>query len=214
MDNQIPVSPSVSRVQVGCGPKNLLEGWCNVDIRNFPGVDMVMDVTQPWPWSGELDYVYGEHFLEHIDIGGALRFLESAGRALREGGRLRLSTPSLEWVLKTHFRFDRGERHRLYETFAINRAFHGWGHRFLYSKPILEATLAAVGYRDLEFFNYGESHTPQLRGLERHGEWRIEDGYPSVWIVEAVRESGEIKIDQQFSELVVQHFVRYVESGH
>jgi hypothetical protein len=91
------------RVNVGSGPALLPPDWWNVDVRPFPGIDEVMDAAAPWPWQDRLDYVYGEHFLEHLTVPQALRFLVEAGKSLRQGGRIRLSTPSLEWVLATHF---------------------------------------------------------------------------------------------------------------
>lgn len=42
----------IKRVQVGCGPHNILSDWWNVDIRQFDGIDQEMDVTMPWIWSG------------------------------------------------------------------------------------------------------------------------------------------------------------------
>lgn len=173
-----------------------------------------MDVTQDWPWSG-LDCVYGEHFLEHLDIAGAFRFLVNGGRALRPGGRIRLSTPSVEWVLRTHFTFDKtGQDKRLDQTFAINRAFHGWGHRFLWSREFLETALTEVGFREVAFHAYGESGDPALRGLERHGGYRVVDGYPSVWVVEGVRGPTEPAPPSDFLKTVHDQFNRYVQSGH
>ena len=34
-----------------------------------------MDVTKPWFFNG-LEYVYGEHFLEHLSLEGAIAFLD------------------------------------------------------------------------------------------------------------------------------------------
>lgn len=64
----------LKKLQVGCGPQNLMSDWWNVDIRAFPGIDQVMDVTKPWPFDG-VEYVYGEHFLEHLRLEGAIAFL-------------------------------------------------------------------------------------------------------------------------------------------
>src|SRR5262245_24244666 len=85
------------RLHVGCGPRNLMAEWWNVDILTFPGVDEVADVTVPWPWHN-LEYVFGEHFLEHLALDDAVKFLTEAAWNLRPGGRIRLSTPGLEWV--------------------------------------------------------------------------------------------------------------------
>src|SRR5687767_11395566 len=155
MNDAIRYPPShvrgIKRVQVGCGPTYLMPAWWNVDIQSYPGIDQVMDVSRPWPWKDALEYVYGEHFLEHLTISQAVNFLVEAGKALQIDGRIRLSTPSLEWVIKTHFSFSSGEE-CIGQTWAINRAFKGWGHQFLYSKEMLIRLLSGVGFRNLEFF--------------------------------------------------------------
>lgn len=202
-------------MQVGCGPKNLFPDWWNMDIRSFRGIDEVADVTKPWPWKNTLDYVFGEHFLEHLDILDAMAFLVEAGNALRPGGKIRLTTPSLEWVMKTHFTFDQsGMNSRVAQTFNINRAFHGWGHRFLYSREFLIQAVTSVGLEDPRIFNYGESDDPHLRGIERHGGWRVDEGYPSVWIIEATRGATECARESEFVSRLQNDFVRYVAAGH
>lgn len=205
-----PLQPR--RVHVGCGPKNILAEWWNVDLRPFPGVDQVLDVTSEWPWK-ELDFVYGEHFLEHLPLDGALRFLKFACKALGADGRIRLSTPALEWVLKTHFSFAEDSEVAINETFAINRAFHGWGHKFLYSKSHLSSMLEAAGFEEPTFHEYGHSTTETLQGLERHGGYRVVGGYPSVWIVEA-SPGRDLNTDTRFLKDCEAKFLRYVASGH
>jgi hypothetical protein len=205
----------IKRVQVGCGPKNLMSDWWNVDIRAFAGVDEVMDVSVPWAWADELFFVYGEHFLEHLTVEQAFHFLRHAHRALRPGGVLRLTTPSLEWVLKTHFTFERlDDRGTRFENWNINRAFHGWGHRFLYSKQTLEWVLSSCGFDPIRFHSYGESEIEALRNLERHGGWKVQAGYPSVWIVEGARaEFDEERWTAALAE-AQDMFIKYVQAGH
>ena len=178
----------IRRIHVGCGANNVFPDWWNVDIRSFRGVDEVLDAAGPWPWSG-LDAVYGEHFIEHLPLDGALRFIQEAASCLRPGGVLRLSTPSIEWVWATHLSLasDVSDERRITQTYAANRAFHGWGHQFLYSRPLLEQLLTGAGFETLTWHAYGESDDPMLRGLERHRGYSIHDGWPSVWIVEGVR---------------------------
>lgn len=169
----------------------------------------------PWPWADLLDYVYGEHFLEHLDLNGAIRFLVEAGTSLRRGGRLRLSTPSLEWVMATHFDpLSTDAAKQLRQTIGINRAFYGWGHRFLYSHAFLNHTLTSLGYEDVKFHSYGESHDLELVGLEMHGGYSVALGFPSVWIVEATRGGKPIAEDLALSEMVDREFLAQVRSGH
>ena len=148
----------IDRLHVGCGPDNIMPAWWNVDIRAFRGIDESADLTQPWPWRN-LTYVYGEHFLEHLTLDDAIRFLSEAHAALQPSGRLRLSTPGLEWVWRTHFDATVGipPADIVASTYGANRAFYGWGHRFLYSRPMLEHVLRGAGFSDLTFHDFGES---------------------------------------------------------
>ena len=209
----------IARLHVGCGPQNLMADWWNVDIRAFKGVDEVADVTAAWPWAS-LDYVYGEHFLEHLPLDGAVAFLGQALARLRPGGRIRLSTPGLEWVWQTHLRPGGSDEQVVADTYRANRAFHGWGHEFLYSRPFLKRILDRQGFVDITFHAYGESDDPALRGLERHGTYQVVDGWPNVWNVEAARPSGDTSTTDQpetpleLLEEIEREFGRYVSSGH
>ena len=204
----------LTRVQVGCGPSTTLRDWWNVDILAFPGVDEVVDATAPWPWT-DLDFVFAEHFLEHLPPEGALRFAREAAAGLRPGGVLRLSTPSLEHVWVSHFHPipGRAAGEVIDETYRANRAFHGWGHRFLFSKEMLDQLLTAAGFVDLSFHDYGQSDHVPLRGVERHLGWDVRDGWPSVWIVEAVA-SGTPGDSAALAAEIEMEFARYVRSGH
>lgn len=205
----------VTRVQVGCGPHNLMKDWCNVDIRGFKGVDRVMDVTAQWPFSN-LDYIYGEHFLEHLPLEGSLGFLSNSWESMKTGGVIRLSTPSLEWVLSTHFDLNEsGTDKRLNSTFATNRAFHGWGHQFLYSKEMLQEALTNVGWDNVTFCEYGKSSHEALNGVERHGGYSVANGYPSVWVVEATKsQSRSMAQVKKYIASVDDAYIRYVRAGH
>jgi len=205
----------IRRLQVGCGPHNILPDWWNVDLRAFPGIDEVMDVTMPWPWIDCLECVYGEHFIEHLDIDSAFSFLSYANNALKGGGRIRLTTPSLEWVLSTHFQLN-GElspEDVINQTLSINRAFYGWGHRFLYSKSMLEALIEGAGFGNIEYCEYGRSTDTRLSDLERHGGYRIDNGYPSVWIVEAGKHRNPPQ-DSLVKLNIYRDFLSHVASGH
>ena len=116
---------------------------------------------------------------------GAVRFLTEAGAALRPGQKIRLSTPGLEWVWRTHFRDSGDPADIVTRTYRANTAFYGWGHQFLWSRPMLERYLRGTGFDQLTFHEYGKSDDPTLHGLEQHSDFQVVDGWPSVWIVEA-----------------------------
>lgn len=203
------------RINVGAGPNcKIPKGWINVDIRAFPGVDRVMDVTKEWPFTG-VKYVYAEHFLEHLNLLDAVQFLVNAGNSLEVGGKIRLSTPNLKWVLVSHFDLKSSDREKIIsDTLRTNRAFHGWGHRFLWCEDFLTFILESLGYGGVRYFNYGVSDDPNLNGLEQHGGFSVREGFPSVIIAEAKKGDQEITLPGSIKEKLIFEFSRHVSSGH
>jgi predicted SAM-dependent methyltransferase len=173
------------RLHVGCG-RARMEGWLNLDIQRLPGVDVVADVTKGLDIpDGAAEAVFAEHFLEHLPLADALAFLAEVHRVLAPGAWVRLSTPNLDWVWATHYRLDLGAEEKRDAALRINRAFHGWRHRFLWNREMLEETLLASGFDEVRWCRYGESELPAFRGIERHEEYQDEPGLPHVLVVEA-----------------------------
>ena len=173
-----------SRLHIGCGQQSL-PGWINIDNQGLPGVDQVLDVRHGLPFSG-IAAIYAEHFLEHLSLDEGLAFLAECRRVLRDDGVLRLSTPNLDWVMLTHYRGPGATADDAREDcFRINRAFHGWGHQFLYNATTLESALAAAGFATVARREYGGSDRAELAGLERHETWEDTPDLPHVLIVEA-----------------------------
>ena len=187
------------RLHIGSGPV-AIEGWTNVDVAAYPGVDLVLDVREPWPFTN-VELIFAEHFLEHLTLGEGLTFLRECRRVLRADGVLRLSTPNLDWVWLTHYKppteFSREEQ--LIGCLEINRAFHGWGHRFLYNFRTLELALRAAGFAEIVQREYGMSDAESLRGLERHERHNDLPTAPSVVIAEA---NGVAEVTQEFEEKI------------
>lgn len=123
------------RLHLGCG-RARLQGWVNVDAQPLPGVDLVADVTQGLGYS-DVEAVFAEHFLEHLPLDDALRFLAEVHRALAPGHWVRLSTPNLDWVWSTHYELDSEPETKRQNALAINRAFRGWQHQFLWNRELL-----------------------------------------------------------------------------
>jgi len=178
-----PESPVV-RLHIGCGQQSL-PGWINIDNQGLPGVDQVLDVRHGLPFSA-VATIYAEHFLEHLALEDGLAFLAECRRVLLPDGVLRLSTPNLDWVMLTHYRGPAAAPDDAREDcFRINRAFHGWGHQFLYNATTLESVLAAAGFARADRCSYGVSERPELAGLERHETWEDTPDLPHVLVVEA-----------------------------
>jgi len=172
------------KLHVGCG-RERLEGWINIDFQAYPGVDLVTDVTRGLFFQ-ESEAVYAEHFLEHLRVDQAVDFLIACHRALRDGGAIRLTTPNLDWVWRTHYWLERDNpEHKRQMALALNRAFYGWEHRFLWNREMLDVALTACGFEDLVWPRYQESGFELFRGIERHETYQDFDDIPHVLIVEA-----------------------------
>jgi predicted SAM-dependent methyltransferase len=177
------------KVHVGCGPV-ALPGWLNVDNQPYPAVDQLLDVTKEWPFE-DVKYIFAEHFIEHLSYQQAVAFLRECRRALRDDGILRLSTPNLDWVWLTHYAFPAGDGVSAIDAcFNLNRAFHGWGHQFLYNEQTLAATLHEAGFSTAITQNYGESRDPELHGLEHHDRSPDLGSVSHILIMEASGRGG------------------------
>ena len=174
-----------ARLHIGCGTQ-AIPGWINVDNQNLSGVDRIIDVRNGLPFS-RVEAIFAEHFLEHLTLDDGLNFLREARRVLDPAGLIRISTPNLDWVYLTHYRTGPsvGDEDALHDCLQLNRAFHGWGHQFLFNRPTLAILLRAGGFAEVRFCRYGESEVPYLRNLERHEKSGDTAELPHVIIAEA-----------------------------
>jgi polyisoprenoid-binding protein YceI len=194
-------------LHVGCGDQRL-DGWINVDRQELPSVDVVVDVTAGLPFDNAAA-LFAEHFLEHLPLDDAVAFLLETHRVLAADGRLRLSTPNLDWVLATQYR-ERGAGAAASGALRLNRAFYGWSHRFLWNRPLLAAALAAAGFTDLRWCRRGDSEWETFRGLERHEPYDDSPELPHVLIVEARKGPPQTGRLADFRRLLRDEFLHLV----
>jgi hypothetical protein len=194
------------RLHIGSGPV-AIEGWTNVDVTAYPGVDVVLDVREAWPFAN-VELIFAEHFLEHLTLVEGLRFLRECRRVMRNDGVLRLSTPNLDWVWLTHYKppSELTLEEQLIGCLEINRAFHGWGHQFLYNVRTLELALRAAGFAEITQQEYGASDNAALRRLERHERHSDLPNAPSVVVIEA---RGIADAAREFEESIAPYLRDY-----
>ncbi len=165
------------------------DGWVETDKSPRGSHVLKMDATQRFPFEdGTFDYVFNEHMIEHIVYTDGLKMLTECHRVLKPGGKVRISTPDLVWML--HLLQDELSdlekayiaRMHTHEPASIPRptpAFvvnymvrmggENGGHVFIYDEETLTHALTSVGFSVIERFKIMESNDEHLRGLEAEG---------------------------------------------
>jgi predicted SAM-dependent methyltransferase len=160
-----------------------------------------LDAAKRFPCEDrQFDFVYSEHMLEHLSFESGASMLAECRRVLRPGGRLRVSTPDLAFVvgLYASHRSELQERYLLWavgseskshlrpppetdgvappaEVFVINNFMRDWGHQFIYDRRTLRYALLRAGFENITQCQIGESRLDALKGLEH--ETRLPDGF-------------------------------------
>jgi predicted SAM-dependent methyltransferase len=171
------------KIHLGCGD-HVLNGWFNTDLAPVVGGVMALDVTKTFPVAdNSVEYIFTEHLIEHIGYPEGMFMLRECYRVLVPGGRIRITTPDLNFLFAL---FDGGEVAEKYMEWAtqqflpwapyvspvmvLNNFVRAWGHQFIYDDHTLRTAMMAAGFRvGPEQQLLGESSCPELRGLENVG---------------------------------------------
>ena len=145
-------------------------------------MDINWDLSISIPFeNNSVDFIFNEHFLEHLTVEEGQVFLKDCKRVLKDGGVLRISMPDLETTVKDYFNPNwKEDKKAYYKKFGlefiktkaekININFRSWGHKWLYDKEELERRLKEAGFKNIKFCELKESDYPELRNLETRNE--------------------------------------------
>lgn len=90
------------KIHIGPGEINL-QGWVNIDARNFSHVHIVADDMKLEQFAeNSIDELYLCHILEHISFEEANEFIKLVGRKLKRGGVIRIAVPSFDSIVKIY----------------------------------------------------------------------------------------------------------------
>jgi SAM-dependent methyltransferase len=81
------------KLDLGAG-KNKKEGFTGVDAISFPGIDVVADLREKWPWAdSSVAEAHCSHFLEHLERLERIHFVNELYRVLVPGGTCSVIVP-------------------------------------------------------------------------------------------------------------------------
>lgn len=150
-----------------------IAGWINVD--RDARADLHLDVRFGMPLAdASVSLVYSEHLLEHLTLDEGVTLFRECRRLLVKGGVLRIATPDLAAIVTAFLGDWRDQDWLRWPEYgwvdtrvrALNQAFHGWGHRYLYDEAELTLRLREAGFDQVSRCALGESSLPALAGLE------------------------------------------------
>jgi predicted SAM-dependent methyltransferase len=168
------------KLHIGCGTL-YKEGWINIDNNsdnNIVKLDINHDLSTGLPFDkNSVDYMYNEHFIEHLSREDGLTFLKDCFRALKPGGVLRIACPDLDEIIKGYIS-DNWREFDWVKTYhcewiesrcqMMNVSLNEWGHKYVYNKEELITRLVAAGFdkKNIQETTFGMSQYQELKNLD------------------------------------------------
>lgn len=174
----------ITKLHIGCGT-NYFDGWINIDNNsdnNILRLDLNLDLRNPLPFKDDsVDFIFNEHFLEHLTVQEGLRAIMDFKRVLKPGGVLRIAMPDLVGVINLYTDKDAMKNSaEFFQKFGlgfvktraemINMNFRWWGHQWLYDWEELERRLQESGFTQIKQCQLRQSDNPELVNLETRNE--------------------------------------------
>lgn len=179
------------KLHLGCG-HNLKQDWLNLDLLdkdafNYKKIDLINNFDFN---NLSVDYIYTEHFLEHLDEVDGFKLLNNCFNCLKNGGVLRISIPCLDYILQNFNDFENiKQKNDWYSKFVSKEQYLNFvmfgesstkekikflnnidstndGHKFFYSKTDLFNKLKQIGFSDVYEVEKYKSIYQDLRDLE------------------------------------------------
>jgi predicted SAM-dependent methyltransferase len=156
------------RYHLGCGDKHV-DGYVNVDIRDTPATDEVMDLTLPeFPSGRPVDAVFSHAFFEHLRRDARVPHLKTLLRAVDADGFVcYIGLPDFRRVAELYLGSGPGIIGPHFDLFNVYRYTHGdpemtpedgWIgqlHKSLFDVPEVGRLLRDAGFASYVVFRYG-----------------------------------------------------------
>lgn len=163
------------KLNLGCG-RHTLKGWINYDIENHPDVKFLDLSHGRLPHVDKsVDYIFSEHFIEHITKEQARRLIGECFRVLKPTGVLRIVTPDLGRLVRAYVSQEICKMPGVWEPTTacemINDGMRLWGHRYLYDVEEMSQMLMSAGFKLAWQCKKHLSRHEHLRNLEVRPEY-------------------------------------------
>jgi predicted SAM-dependent methyltransferase len=160
----------MKKLHLGCG-KNVIGEWDNLDSSpSHPAVIVWQAPKLPYD-DISIDFIFSEHFIEHLDYKQGQVQLQECYRVLKPNGVLRISCPDLEVLAKDYLSGQLSRWEPLgwvpsSPCLMLNEGMRSWGHQFLWDWTTLKICLVDFGFQQVYRVDRHESIFPELKNLE------------------------------------------------
>jgi len=82
----------MKKLNLGAGKINVMKGYVNLDVNNYPGIDVLWDLNKtPLPFKDEeFNEILAYNILEHVNY---VPLMDELYRILKPGGKIKVSVP-------------------------------------------------------------------------------------------------------------------------
>lgn len=179
VSNRYFAETSEPKLHIGCG-SHLLKDWLNSDKTPISVNVMYLDAARAFPFSdATFAYVYTEHMIGLLPFQQAEVMLRECFRTLAPGGKIRIVTPDIAFVIATYEECQPSDLQRQYMEwfsaeyksprsggiFFINYFAKAYG-KFIYDESTLYEAMRDAGFSDIIRRDLNESNDATLRNLE------------------------------------------------
>jgi predicted SAM-dependent methyltransferase len=166
-------------LHIGSG-RNYKDGWINIDSSARVKNDILHDLSKGIPFpDSSVDYIFNEHFIEHLSYEDGLEFMKGSYRALKPGGVIRIACPDLDVLIESYIKDTWRDmewvkliKAQWYPSgcFMLNQCIREDGlHQYMYNKSELIRRLIEAGFDpgNISVEKYRRSKNKALENLEK-----------------------------------------------
>jgi predicted SAM-dependent methyltransferase len=168
------------KLYLGCGPRPFHKQHIEIigDESEWILVDKFVKGSDIKNWDaetlkevekGDVDEIYSSHLLEHFEHSKIRRILERWYEVLKDGGKLMINVPDMEWVAKKILTYDDWAETPLYYNQMVgehgimsviygSQSHEGEYHKSGFTKRYLDNLLTSIGFSDIKIEQVFEAH--------------------------------------------------------
>jgi len=170
------------KLHIACG-RNYKKGWINIDNNSYAKKDFHLDLRNGIPFpDNSIDFIYNEHFIEHLSYEDGFNFLKEAYRVLKPNSVIRTSFPDLDTLIDSYIKdyWREMEWVKLINAhwypsgcFMLNQCIREKGlHLYMYNVNELKRRLKEAGFRKNNIYKckVNQSNYSELKDIERRAD--------------------------------------------